>query len=313
MNSPVVVAVTQSPHLQETLSVLLEHDCRLRFVAPESIISATQPRPDVAIISTPLATRMLDALLAIRPHVPVVAIGASNAAPALEAAYAQVCRVPLRPEDIRAAVRQRLPAATDDGVDRAVEDVVRSVRAALAYPLQVWRALPPRRPVQAAAAAVLSAILQEQSAVIEEICDQLAGFAARPRGVVASHSFASDLCAALPRLAGERCRALQCEAITTDRGPAGPAALVPLLAALLIAYLQRRQAANVIDVRVSAESLCFDYEVRRTAPTAAATLPVHLASLALQASGWRLHLRAGAEREQLRLAPSVAGEIIGDA
>ncbi len=308
--APVVVAFSDSQALRETLSVLLEDDCHLRFLGIDRVPPTEAVPADVALVATRHAAGLLHELTRRWPTLPIVSVQMAETAPRLPLSYRHIESVPLEPHAIRAAVFHKLSDTADAALRARLEPIIESLRDEVAYALGVLRACAAPRAVGAAPDThVMALMMREQSRLLTEAIDHLHRFCTRPTGPPLEPAFAEALCQELQRPDAElHERALRYECtgdVNTLRHP-GPIALVVLLATLLRAHLRRRCDAPTVRIalRHDALELCYPPRPRpRTSPEATSTWPLLLARLALERSGWRLSNTDGDGTEAIRLSP----------
>jgi hypothetical protein len=300
-----VVAFADSPAVRETLTVLLEHDCRLRFSNPDRLEADVASGADLALVALRQPARLLRDLTQQWPALPVVAVDTA----ATTVAPSGVSSVPLQPQAIRTAVLQRLPDGAADIWRTMVCLVVETLRTELTYPFAALRAF---APLDAATAgddtyALFAAIMREQICVITAALDQLERFQARPRTVTCAPLFATALCRALaqpdtvaaPR--GLLCRCLPEAAAPTA---AGPVALASLTAALMRAHLQRRSESPIASVRVTENGVVLRYPPRARSASPIASWPLLLAGLTLRRWSWHVLTGRNGDDETISVRPA---------
>jgi hypothetical protein len=308
----VVAAFCDSSSLRETLSVLLEHECRLRFLNPESappVDSAT----DVAIVATRHPSSLLRHLSVRWASVPIVVVGTQfNRSPApadIVPQQADVHTVPLEPHAIRQAVLERLTARPHGALRATVRSIAETLRAELAYPFTALRTLTaaPASGSDGVTDAVLGTIVREQTYVLDANVEHLQRLRDRPRAVELSSHFVSALCRQLEQSNQEMVeRGLLCECATESSAAddVGPLTLVPMITSFLRAHLRRRSASPVVRVRVTQRGIQLRYEPRRVGPAGFRSWPLLLASLALQPWSWRVDAMTSAHQEMVGLRPA---------
>jgi len=288
--APTVVAVTDSPAVRETLSILLEHECVLHFFSPDRLGQTLGDDADLALVAVRQPGTLLDDLRRCSPALPVVAV--------LSGAPSPVClpgivSVPLEPQAIRTAVRAGLRLDSRGALRRSVRLVVRTLQAELAYSFSAVRTL---LPLDAAAAgsdacALFGAIIREQLCVIATAMEQLERFQAHPRTPSSAPRFAVALSCALARadtVAQSRGLLCQVAADTVPPPTAGPIVLAPLVAELVRWHLRRRSRSSVATVRHTRSGIALRYRPRPPAPSPAGSWPLLLAALMLQRWSWRV-------------------------
>ena len=300
----IVVAVSETLAVRETLAILLEQECDLRFAAPASVPSPTLAAADVALVALVDPRPTLTALQQEWPHVPVVAVEVpgrrtATAPLAIPAAAAEgtVCRVPLEPHAIRRAVLDRLSPAPESDLSGPIGLVVETLRAELGYALRALRTfstLHARSPGPDTHA-LLGAVMREQSHVLAECLEQMERFCARPRHSARGADFLAAVRAAVDRDESPGGRRVVCRwRSTASYAPPGPTALAPLVAGYVLDHLRRNSAAAVVDGHESGAGLTVVYPPQRG--TAEARLPwaLALADFALRPWGWRVALGGAA-------------------
>ncbi len=293
--APVVVAFSDSQALRETLSVLLEHDCHLRFVGIDRVPPAESLGADVALVATRHAAGLLHELTRRWPTLPIVTVQMAETAPQLPLSYRHIASVPLDPHAIRTAVFQKSSAATDGAVRARLEPIIAALREEIAYALGALRACAaPRASGAAADAHVMALMMREQSRMLADAVDHLQRFCARPADVPIEPDFADAFCRELQRpddVASERTLLYECTGDAGRLRDPGPVALVPLLVKLLRAHLRRRCDAPKVRIAWRADGIELRYPPRpRPVATAQATAtwPLLLAQLALERFRWQL-------------------------
>jgi len=305
--SPLVVAYSDSPALRETLAVLLEHDCSLRFAdMVQAEPSAPEP-PDVAVVAVPRPQTLLRSISDRWPSVPIVAIDLSALQPiAPRTTPPTVQLVPLEPQAIRAAVLQRSRPPHHAVLTTTVALIAQTLRDELNYSLTVLRAFAALHAASPGADthAILAATVREQAQGLVHTFAQLDLFRQRPRGGALSADFVGALCRQLER--PERVdddRAILCECRIEAALPAdgGPMTLVPLLARLIRAHLVRRSSAALVTVRGNGTSVGMRYVPHASPPSAAASWPLLLAGLALRPWNWKVCTTTSGSEESVEL------------
>ena len=298
----VVAAFADSPKLRETLSVLLERDCRLHFVTGE------RPAPslpaDLGLVATEDPTGPLRILARQWPGLPVIVVDGQHGAPmTARDGGSGPYTVAFEPAAIRAAVRDHLVRAPVAGLSATVRLLGEALHAELRYPLAAVRSLsslaatalgPATRPM-------LTAILHEQSYVLAATLEQLASFRRRPRSVTLSSAFVPALCIELQRSAAGAPAIVFDYAVDglADAAP-GPIALTETLAGFLRAYWRRCLASPVVRVHGTAHAISLQYLVRSQSITTA-SLPLVLCDVLLRPNGWRTRRDQEHDQETLRL------------
>jgi hypothetical protein len=310
--SSVVAAFCDSSSLRETLSVLLEHECRLRFLNPEAAPPADSAT-DVAIVATQHPTSLLRHLNARWPSVPIVVVDAQVNRPFASAdvvpQHADVHTVPLEPHAIRQAVLERLTAPPHSARRATIRAIAETLRAELTYSFTALRTLTASAASgsDGVTAAVLGTIVREQTYVLDANVEHLQRLRDRPRAVELSSHFVSALCRQLEQPNQEMVeRGLLCECATESSAAhdVGPLTLVPMITSFLRAHLRRRSASPVVRVRVTQRGVQLRYEPRRVGPAGVRSWPLLLASLALQPWSWRVDATTSAQQETVGLRPA---------
>jgi hypothetical protein len=305
--APVVVAFSDSRPVRETLSVLLEQDCDLRFMARETAPAADTILADLALVAVRQPAGLLHDLTRHWPTLPIVAVQtAAEMAPPITPAYRGIVSVPLEPHAIRAAVLQRLMGAGSAPLRAAVRTLAGSLRAELSYPFAALRSFVAVDTLSGGKDRVFAAIAREQSYVLGEAIDHLERFHVRARRVETSPEFLVALCRALERPDTAAERALLCECVidTGRRMPAGPLTLAPLVGAFLRAHLRRRTDSPVITIRITAEGALLRYRPRPPVQAMSNSWPLLLAALATRPWGWQLLSSADGAEEVIALRPA---------
>ncbi|HVM98155.1 MAG TPA: hypothetical protein VMT89_17300 [Candidatus Acidoferrales bacterium] len=294
-----VIAVAASAQYRETLSVLLEDECRLDFLAPADLTRESELRAaDLVLLCEPITAAVLDSLLGLRCGNSIVAVGTPESPPRLEPRFDQVQSIALQPQDLRAVVHRCRRTEAGDLLCRAIHLVAEPVRKALTYPIDAWRSLP-RHASEPTAAAILTSVLAEQALVIEAVQLQIERYAGRPATVANETGFSASLHDALSEAAITHERTLHWRSRTASHPVSGPTALVPLLSNLLSTYL-RQHAGQPINWEISSDMFSLDYTVDAKAAAPTAELALRLATLALHACGWHLRRDSNQGIEHLR-------------
>ncbi|MFQ5667058.1 MAG: hypothetical protein ACE5I7_11575 [Candidatus Binatia bacterium] len=292
----VVVAFSDSPALRETLSVLLEHDCQLRFLPPSALAAFDPSSVDLAVVALQRPTRFLAELTARWPGLPTVAVARPetvlSATPTAAPRQQGIQSVPLEPEAIRAAVLQRLVPAADAHLRATAQRIAETLRTELAYSFTALRSC---SALHATAAgpdtyALLGAVMREQSYVLGECVAHLQHFRARPRTAVVSSDFAVALCHQLAK-PGPAGRGLLCDCTVDASAPhsAGPVALVSMVAAFLHAHVRRRTAVPAVRVQATPSGIVLRYVPRHSSSRRTTqSWPLLLVWLAVQPWSWRV-------------------------
>ena len=299
--------------MRETLSVLLEHDCQLRFLDRAAAASAEVRSAGVALVATRARRRLLHDLRRHWPLLPIVAVdlvaaGATGAPPATDDVEPQdirLQRVPLEPHAIRASVLQQLAPVPDASVAAAVRAVAEPLRKELAYCFAAVRTFSTLHATSAGpdTYALLGAVMREQSYILSDVVAQLERFRSRPRLLDTSPDFATALCHELERVespAAERGVVCDC-AVEAPCGAAGPTSLIPTVATFLRAHIRRRSDAPVVSVRVTHRGVVIRYPHRRPVTGPPASWPLLLASLALRPFSWSVSTGANGQHEVVSL------------
>jgi len=305
--APVIVAFSDSLAVRETLSVLLEHDCTLRFFSAGIVPPRDSLLADLAVVAVRRPASLLHDLTERWPTLPIVAVQtAADITPAVTPAHPAVASVPLEPHAIRAAVMQGLASAGHAPLRATVRMLAEALRAELNYPFAALRWFVAVEALSGGADEVLAAIAREQSYVLGEAIDHLERFRARSRLVETSREFLVALCRALerPEVPGERGLPCACIVDSRERMPAGPLTLAPLLGAFLRAHLRRRTDSPVITIRITAEGALLRYRPRPPVQAASDSWPLLLAALAARPWGWDLLRSADRGEEALALRPA---------
>jgi hypothetical protein len=303
----IVAAFSDSPALQETLSVLLEHECQLQFTSVESLTRRDVMPADLALVAMRSPAGVLREIATHWPALPVVAVSISEVDLAAPPAPSQARTVPLEPNAIRTAVRQELARHAAGLPASAVALIAEAFRVQLASPITALRAVAgcaAQRP--GANDAVLADVLRQQSYVLSQVVDQLNLFRMRPHRAVLSERFIADLCGDLELVDNaEGEPTVLCDRARSGGAAAqGPVTLVPTLTAFLRAHLRRWSNAPVVCVRGSEREISMQYPVRP--PGGGFSLPLMLAGLVLQPWSWRVFRLIEQHEETVRIAPATA-------
>lgn len=305
--APVIVAFSDSRPVRETLSVLLEHDCDLRFMARDGAPAADTMSADLALVAVRQPAGLLRDLTQRWPALPIVAVHTgAEIAPAVTPTHPAVASVPLEPYAIRTAVIQGLTGAGYAPLRAAVRMLAEALRAELSYPFAALRRFVAAEARSCGADSVFAAIAREQIYVLGEAIDYLERFRARSRRAETSPEFLVALCGALERPTAPADRALLCQCVVDsgNRMPAGPLTLAPLLGTFLRAHLRRRADAPVITIRITAEGAVLRYRPRPPVQPASDSWPLLLAALAVAPWGWQLLRTTGSAEEAIVLRPA---------
>jgi hypothetical protein len=310
MDAGVVVAFSESPALRETLAVLLEHDCQLRFLRADSAASADCGVASAALVAMSRPDPVLQELRQHWPALPIVAVDVTRPSAGSLAEPRQtdggLYRVPLEPHAIRTTVLQRLAPDRDASLRMTARLVAATLRADLAYPFTALRSFSALQASGGAADtyAVLAAAIREQCCVLADTFDQLQGFRGRPRAVEMSREFSVVLCHQLERsdrLTRERGLFCACS-VDVACAVAGPVELAPAVASLVRAHLRRKAESAVVNVRLTGQGIILRYTRRRAAATR--SWPLLLAALALQPWCWLVGTRVDGDQEVVSLRPA---------
>jgi len=301
-SAPLVLAFSDSAAVRETLSVLLEADCRLDFVGLDGLTDRTLTPADLALVAVRHPARLIEHLTRRRPELPVLAIRSSTSA---SSEPARVPTVTLDPHVIRSAVLQRLPRGPEAEFRAAVRRLADTLHTELAYPFAALRSLCPRPSDDADAYCKLmfATILREQAVLLERLLNETDRFRARPRAVIGAPRFAAALCLALAQpdeLTAERGLLCRCVIEPDATATAGPVAIAPLIAALMRFHLQRCSAPPFAEARATAAGMVLRYTARKL-PNTSTSWPLLLAALALLPSTWHLACSAKDGVQTLRV------------
>jgi hypothetical protein len=305
--APVIVAFSDSVAVRETLSILLEHDCTLRFFSAGIVPPRDSLMADLAVVAVHRPGSLLRDLIERWPTLPIVAVRtAADIAPVVTPAHLPVTNVPLEPHAIRTAVMHGLLGAGHGPLRAAVRMLAEALRAELSYPFAALRSFVAVEALSHGADQVFAAIAREQSYVLGEAIDYLERFRARSRRVETSPEFLVALCRALerPDVPGERALPCQCVVDSGGRMPAGPLTLAPLLGAFLRAYLRCRADSPVIVIRITAGGALLRYHPRAAVQAVGDPWPLVLASLVARPWGWHLSRSVDCTEETLALRPA---------
>lgn len=309
MDTGVVVTFAATAALRETLSVLLEHDCELRFLRPDAAVAGQCGAASLALLALPQPAPIVRDLREHWPTLPIVAVdvSATPASNSPDPHDQQVYRVPLEPHAIRTTVLQHLTPDRDAPLRATVGVIAQALRNDVSYSFAALRSF---SALHAASAgpdtyALLGAVMREQSYVLAETVDQIQRFGARPRAVVMSPEFPAALCRQLEgpdTLTGER--GVLCECTVDAACPeAGPLELAPVVAGFLRTHLRRAAAGPVVGVHLTRAGVIIRYPRRRVA-TAKSSWPLLLAALALQPWSWSISTHRDEEEDVVRLRPA---------
>jgi hypothetical protein len=305
--APLVVAFSDSLAVRETLSILLEHDCELRFLGADIVLPRDSLLADLAVVAVRQPAGLLHDLTQHWPTLPIVAVHtAAEMAPPITPVHPGIASVPLEPHAIRAAVMQRLLGARYAPLRAAVRMLAESLRAELSYPLAALRSFAVANAISRGTDRVFPAIAREQSYLLGDAIDHLEWFRARPRRVETSPEFLVALCRALERPDTPAERALLCECIieSSNRMPAGPLALAPVLGSFLLAHLRRRADPPVITIRITPEGALLHYRPRPPVQAVGNSWPLLLAALTARPWEWQLLRFADRDEEAIALRPA---------
>lgn len=287
----IVVAVSDTPAMRETLAILLEQECDLRFVT-----STSAPLPELAVAEVALVALAdprptLAHLARDWPHLPVVSVDLPGRSVAATGAQ---CRVPLEPHTIRSAVLERLSPVPESDLTGAIRLVVDTLRAELAYALRALRTFSTLHATSPGpdTHALLGAVMREQSHVLAECLQQMDRYCRRACPTANGADFLATLRAVVDR--GDNApgsRRVVCRWSGAVSGaPPGPIALAPLVAGYLLDHLRRGSAAAVVDGYEDANGLTVVYPPQRQASGARLPWALALADFALHPWGWRIVL-----------------------
>jgi hypothetical protein len=304
--APLVVAFSDSPALRETLSVLLEHDCELRFLGAGVLSPRDSPLADLALVAVHQPANLLRDLTQRCPRLPIVVVVTAQSAQPVTPVHPAIDCVPLEPHAIRTAVLQRLMGAGSAPLRAAVRMLAGSLRAELGYPFAALRSFAAVQALSDGPDEVFAVIAREQSYVLGEAIDHLERFRACARQVETSPEFLVALCRALEQPDTPAEHALLCECVIDAgaRMPAGPLTLAPLVAAFLRAHLRRRTESSAIAIRITAEGVLLRYRRRAPLQAASSSWPLLLAALAARPWGWQLLRSVDHAEEVIALRPA---------
>lgn len=314
MDTPLVVAFSDTPALRETLCVLLEQDCRLRFLGADALASAELSSAGLAVVAMQQRYDLVRDLRRHWPGLPVVAVelpdvaGTTSPAAAVASSDPKLCSVPLEPHAIRTSVLQRLAPQPDAALARTVKLVTEALHKDLTYCFAALRTFSALHATSAGpdTYALLGAVMREQSAVLDEAIDLLERFRGRPRTAPPSADFCTALSRELersdPTSAG---RGVLCQCVVqTPCWQVGPTGLAPVVATFLRAHARRRSDSPVLSVCVTNRGLIVRYAQRRTVTTPpSSSWPLLLASLALQPWLWSVSAAANGQDEAVSVCP----------
>jgi hypothetical protein len=301
-----VVAFADSPAVRETLSILLEHECQLGFRSPDHLTPDLAAGADLAVVALHHPASVLHDLTQHCPALPIVAV---EIAATRLARQPGVVSVPLEPQAIRTAVRERLPAGSHDALRPIVHLVAHTVQTELAYSFAALRTFAPLdvAMIGSDTYALFAAIMREQLCVIANALEQLERFQGRPRALRRAPLFALALCRALAQPDSvARERGLLCRCATDAAAPPtpGPVELASLTAEFLRRHLQRRSQSPVANVQVTASGIVLRYPTRAPAASPGGSWPLLLASLLLQRWSWRVRTARDGDDEIVAIGPA---------
>jgi hypothetical protein len=306
----VVMAFSDSPVLRETLSVLLENECRLDFVNTPG--DASDPLDaDLALVATRAPAPLLHSLRARWPALPIIAVQVdqrARLAPASVPAM-RIQTVPLEPHAIRSAVLDNLVHSADATLRSLLSLITETLGVELTYARAALRSFSALYAATAGPAthAIVAAVMREQSFVLEEMMDCLEALQARPRAPALSADFIPAMGRALERedlLATRRGMWCHCTVEAWGRSCPGPTSAVPIIARFVWSHLRRRSDAPLIHARATAQELQIRYPVRATAPSAGRSWPLLLAALTLQPWSWQVLSTRMATDEIITVCPA---------
>ena len=313
----IVVAVSETPVVRETLAILLEQECDLRFAAPASLPPPELAVADVALVALADPRPTLAHLERDWPHLPVVAVDlpgrrgtAASVSTAPAAAAGPACRVPLEPHTIRSAVLNRLRPVPESDLSGPIRLVVETLRTELAYALRALRTFSTLHATSPGpdTHALLGAVMREQSHVLAECLEQMERFGARARQSAKGADFLAAVRAAVDQghdAAGGR-RVVCRWSAAVSWSPPGPIALAPLVAGYLLDHLRRSSAAAVVDGHEGTAGLTVVYRPQRAAAGARLPWALALADFALHPWGWRIALGGTATAVTVTVGPATA-------
>jgi hypothetical protein len=304
--APVVVAFSDSRAVRETLSVLLEHDCELRFMAHDGAPAADTMLADLALVAVRRSTAVVRDLLRRCPTMPIVAVQLPDVSAPTIPPPTRVDCVPLEPHAIRAAVLRKLSDTASAPLAATLRLVGVALHAEIAHTLGGLRSCAALCG-SSAAVDVLAVMMREQAQIIACAFEQLERFRRRPRRVERADDFALALCRALEaREDAPVARPLLYECSVDDdcTRRAGPVSLIPLVVGLLRAHLSRRCDAPPVRVSAQRDGVILRYPPRPAAASTASSWPLLLVSLALQPCAWQILCATGQAEEALRICPA---------
>lgn len=309
----VVVAFAESPRLRETLSVLLERDCALRFLNPSLVAPPLDIDADVAVVAAPRASGLLRSLTVHWPRCRIVVVdteGDPESTRSSSVALGAVVRtIPLEPYAIRHAVLEHLSAPPRSALCATVRSVAETLGAELQYPFAALRTLtiPSAAVMEPLTGTLLGTIVREQTEVLDASSNQTQRFRDRPRAVEMSSQFVPALCRRLQEADRDTVeRGVLCECTTEEpvAPSVGPLTLVPTVSSFLHAHLRRRVGAPVVSVRVTKLGVLIRYQPRRASPADGRSWPLLLAALALRPWSWCVSAATQAQEETVGLYPA---------
>ena len=172
MDAGVVVAFPESPALRETLAVLLERDCQLRFLRPEATPSDDCRAASVALVAIARPQSVVRDLRQHWPALPIVAVDVTGEArtDVSSPPDGSVLRVPLEPHAIRSAVLRQLAPDADASLRATARVIGETLRSHLSYACTALRSFSTLHASSAGpdTYALLGAVMREQSYVLGE-------------------------------------------------------------------------------------------------------------------------------------------------
>lgn len=306
MDAGIVATFAESPALRETLAVLLERDCQLRFLRPNAAASGECVGASLVLVALPRPDLLLRNLRQHWPALPIVAVDVTGGSDSTAAPRSDggVCHVPLDPHAIRGTVLQQIVPDADASLRATARVIGETLRTELSYACTALRSFSAlyASSVGPDTYALLGAVMREQSYVLGETVDELERFRMRPGTVALSSEFPAILCRQLQRPdppSAERGVLCEC-AVDAPCRDLGPLELAPTVAGFLRVHLRRCAATAVVDVRQTPEGVSIRYRRRRSGRRTR-SWPLLLAALTLEPWSWSISTSVDADQEVVRL------------
>jgi hypothetical protein len=306
MNGSVVFAFPESPALRETLAVLLERDCHLRFLRPDATPADDCRTANVALVAITQPERLVQGLRQHSPALPIVDVdvtgkrGSDIQSPVDHGVF----RVPLEPHAIRSAVLGQLGADGDASLSVTARLIGETLRRDLSYTCTALRSFSRLHASSAGpdTYTLLGAVMREQSYVLGDVVAQMQRFRRRPRAALLSPEFPTALCQQLQRhddTTNERTLVCQC-VIDAPCRDLGPVQLAATVAGFLQAHVQRTADTPIVHLRLTPDAITLRYRRRPSAPQAP-TWPLLLALMAMEPWSWSVSTAVDGDHEVIRL------------